>query len=180
MLPVPLLRHGDFDSRHSASPASCQPSSPSLVRSNNRRTSVTVLCSCISTPLHRRGSDPGKNGTRSPSRGGAGWLPTLPACTGGDVRNSTSVALPVPLRAVTAVVVAFLPVFFANLVFAKRFADSADSTSAFAANLLGAMVGGCLEYLSLVFGYQALLLLAGLLYLGAFALLPRRVPVPAG
>ena len=36
--------------------------------------------------------------------------------------------------------------------------------SAFAANLLGAMVGGCLEYLSLIVGYQALLLLAALLY----------------
>ena len=56
----------------------------------------------------------------------------------------------------------FLPVFVANLVFAKRFADTADATSAFAANLLGAIVGGCLEYLSLVVGYQALLLLAAL------------------
>jgi SAM-dependent methyltransferase len=88
--------------------------------------------------------------------------------------------LPVPLRALTAVVVAFLPVFFANLVFAKRFADSADATSAFGANLLGAMLGGCLEYLSLLVGYQALLLIAGVLYLGAFLLLPRRVAVAAG
>jgi hypothetical protein len=87
--------------------------------------------------------------------------------------------LPVPLRLVTAVVVAFLPIFMANLVFAKRFADTADATSAFGANLLGAMLGGCLEYLSLVVGYQLLLVVAGLLYVGAFALMPRvRVPVP--
>jgi len=87
--------------------------------------------------------------------------------------------LPVPLRLVTAVVVAFLPIFMANLVFAKRFADTSDAASAFGANLLGAMLGGCLEYLSLVVGYQLLLLVAGVLYAGAFALLPRtRVALP--
>ncbi|GGK83316.1 hypothetical protein Ppa06_42430 [Planomonospora parontospora subsp. parontospora] len=89
------------------------------------------------------------------------------------VPDSWLLGLPVPARAVVAVVVAFLPIFAANVVFAKRFADSADGTTAFGANLLGAMVGGCLEYLALVIGYQALLAVAGLLYLGAFALLPR-------
>ncbi|WP_406316154.1 spermidine synthase [Streptosporangium sp. NBC_01639] len=89
------------------------------------------------------------------------------------VPNSWLLGLPLPLRAVVAVVVAFLPIFAANVVFAKRFADSADGTTAFGANLLGAMVGGCLEYLALVIGYQALLIVAGLLYLGAFVLLPR-------
>jgi SAM-dependent methyltransferase len=82
-------------------------------------------------------------------------------------------ALPVLPRALAAVSVSFLPVFVANLVFAKRFSDTADATSAFAANLLGAIVGGCLEYLSLIVGYQALLLLAALLYAGAVASTPR-------
>ncbi len=72
--------------------------------------------------------------------------------------------LPVIPRAVAAVAVAFAPIFVANLIFAKRFAQTEDATSAFAANLLGAMLGGCLEYLSLITGYQALLLLAALLY----------------
>ncbi|GAA3507965.1 SAM-dependent methyltransferase [Streptosporangium album] len=89
------------------------------------------------------------------------------------VPNSWLLGLPLPLRAVVAVSVAFLPIFAANVVFAKRFAGSADGTTAFGANLLGAMVGGCLEYLALVIGYQALLIVAGLLYLGAFVLLPR-------
>ncbi|GAA3155283.1 hypothetical protein GCM10010466_52790 [Planomonospora alba] len=89
------------------------------------------------------------------------------------VPNSWLLGLPVPLRAVAAVVVAFLPIFAANVVFAKRFADSADATTAFGANLLGAMAGGCLEYLALVVGYRGLLVVAALLYLGAFALLPR-------
>ncbi|MCW2879858.1 MAG: Spermidine synthase-like protein [Sphaerisporangium sp.] len=89
------------------------------------------------------------------------------------VPNSWLLGLPLPLRAVCAVVVAFLPIFAANVVFAKRFTDTADATVAFGANLLGAIVGGCLEYLALVIGYQGLLAVAGLLYLGAFALLPR-------
>ncbi|WP_248959163.1 spermidine synthase [Sphaerisporangium perillae] len=89
------------------------------------------------------------------------------------VPNSWLLGLPLPLRAVCAVVVAFLPIFAANVVFAKRFADTADATVAFGANLLGAILGGCLEYLSLIIGYEGLLVVAGLLYLGAFALLPR-------
>jgi SAM-dependent methyltransferase len=89
------------------------------------------------------------------------------------VPNSWLLGLPLPVRAVVAVVVAFLPIFAANVVFAKRFADSENGTLAFGANLLGAMVGGCLEYLALVVGYQALLIVAGLIYLMAFALLPR-------
>ena len=75
---------------------------------------------------------------------------------------------------VAAVTVAFLPIFAANVVFAKRFSDSADATTSFGANLLGAMVGGCLEYLALVIGYKGLLIVAAVLYLGAFILLPRK------
>ena len=55
-------------------------------------------------------------------------------------------ALPFLPRLVVAVVLAFLPIFAANLVFANRFRDTVDSTAAFGANLLGAMVGGLLEY----------------------------------
>jgi len=63
-----------------------------------------------------------------------------------------------------AVVVAFTPIFLANLVFAQRFRGAGDSTTAFGANLLGAMVGGLVEYAALMTGYQALLLLVGALY----------------
>jgi hypothetical protein len=44
-------------------------------------------------------------------------------------------------------------------------------------NILGAMVGGCLEYLALLTGYRNLLILTALLYLAAFALTPRRARV---
>ncbi|GAA0944400.1 spermidine synthase [Nonomuraea longicatena] len=95
------------------------------------------------------------------------------------VPDAWLLSLPVPLRAVVAVTVAFLPIFAANVVFSKRFADAADPTTSFGANLLGAMVGGCLEYLALVIGYQGLLIVAALIYLGAFALMPRKAAVLA-
>ena len=73
-------------------------------------------------------------------------------------------------RAVVAIVVAFLPIFTANVVFAARFEQSADAATALGANLLGAIVGGSLEYLALIIGYHWLVAVAGLLYLAAFAL----------
>jgi SAM-dependent methyltransferase len=71
-------------------------------------------------------------------------------------------------RFLIATALAFAPVFCANLVFAERFQDVEDSTSAFGANLLGAMVGGCLEYMALVTGYRALLIVAAVIYGLAF------------
>jgi hypothetical protein len=78
-------------------------------------------------------------------------------------------SLAVPLRFLVAVALAFAPIFMANLVFTQRFKDVGSSTVAFAANLLGAMVGGVLEYASLLVGYRALLIVAGVLYACAFA-----------
>jgi len=81
--------------------------------------------------------------------------------------------MPVGLRAVVAVLIAFLPIFAANVIFAKRFTDTADGTASFGANLLGAMLGGCLEYAALVIGFDGLLIIAALLYAGAFLLTPK-------
>ncbi len=92
--------------------------------------------------------------------------------------DSWLLAMPVPLRAIVAVVIAFLPIFAANVVFAKRFTDTADATASFGANLLGALVGGCLEYAALLIGYDGLLVVAAVLYIGAFVLRPR-VTAPA-
>ena len=89
------------------------------------------------------------------------------------VPSTLLLGLPVPLRLLAAVAIAFAPIFCANLVFADRFADTSSSTSAFGANLLGALLGGALEYLALLTGYHALLLLVALLYLGAFVSRPR-------
>lgn len=72
------------------------------------------------------------------------------------------------LRYLLAGVVAFAPVFLANLVFTYSFRDTRTADMAFASNLLGAMVGGALEYLALLTGYRALLLVVAGLYLVAW------------
>ena len=72
------------------------------------------------------------------------------------------------LRYVVAAALAFTPVFFANLVFSHSFRDTTTADMAFASNLLGAMVGGALEYLALLTGYRALLPLVAVLYLLAW------------
>lgn len=76
--------------------------------------------------------------------------------------------LDLPVRFVVAVLLAFTPIFIANLVFAQRFKHVGSSAVAFGANLLGAMVGGVLEYAALVVGYRSLLLVVAVLYGLAF------------
>jgi hypothetical protein len=78
--------------------------------------------------------------------------------------------LPIPIRLVAATAITFLPVFTANVVFASRFDEAPEPSVAFGVNLLGAMLGGALEYLALVLGYRELLLVAAALYLGALVL----------
>jgi SAM-dependent methyltransferase len=71
-------------------------------------------------------------------------------------------------RFAAAVALGFTPVFIANLVFADRFRDVGSSGIAFGTNLLGAIVGGVLEYGALVIGYRALLIVVAALYGVAF------------
>lgn len=84
--------------------------------------------------------------------------------------------LPVVPRLLAAIGLAFFPIFVANLIFAERFRDTSDPTAAFGANLLGAMVGGTLEYVSLLTGFRTLLFVVAALYGLAYLLSPR----PAG
>ena len=89
--------------------------------------------------------------------------------------------LPLPFwtRLLAATLLAFVPIYLANIAFAKRFRESGDSQSAFAINLLGTIVGGCLEYAALFTGYNNLLIITGLLYLLAFVLVPKAAGRPA-
>ena len=77
-------------------------------------------------------------------------------------------ALGVVPRFALAVLIAFAPIFLANLVFTQRFRGVGDSTVAFGSNLLGAMVGGIIEYMSLITGYRMLLVVVAALYGLAF------------
>jgi hypothetical protein len=64
----------------------------------------------------------------------------------------------------------------ANIIFAKRFESSAHPVTAFGINLLGAMIGGCLEYAALATGYRWLLVICAGLYLAAYLIMPRDSP----
>jgi SAM-dependent methyltransferase len=89
------------------------------------------------------------------------------------VPTSWVLSLPVPVRLVVAIVLAFLPIMAANIIFAKRFESSAHPVTAFGTNLLGAMIGGCLEYAALATGYRWLLVICACLYLAAYLIMPR-------
>jgi len=72
------------------------------------------------------------------------------------------------LRYILVSIITFIPIFLSNIIFTKSFRDTQKADIAFGSNLLGAMIGGMLEYLALVTGYQALLIVALLAYLMAY------------
>jgi hypothetical protein len=55
--------------------------------------------------------------------------------------------------------------FFAGVIFARYFSDSADPDMAFGSNIAGSLVGGLSEYFSMLLGFRYLLLLAIAFYL---------------
>jgi SAM-dependent methyltransferase len=63
-----------------------------------------------------------------------------------------------------------LPVFFAGLLFASYFKNHPHPASALGSNIIGAVAGGLLEYISLTAGFKSLYLVAAILYLGAVGL----------
>ncbi len=89
---------------------------------------------------------------------------------------------PFVLRAILSTFVLTLPVFFAGIVFIRRFAESGFVAEAIGSNLLGSLVGGIAESLSLALGLRALLIVAMLLYAAAWLTSmrqPRAVAVTA-
>lgn len=72
------------------------------------------------------------------------------------------------LRATLSTFILTLPVFFAGIVFIRRFAEASFAAEAIGSNLLGSLVGGIAESLSLALGLRALLIVAMLLYAAAW------------
>ena len=70
-------------------------------------------------------------------------------------------------------VLVFSPILCAGLLFGSAIARSTALAQDYGINLLGAMVGGVGEYLSLVTGYRTLLLVIAVCYIGAVATRPR-------
>jgi len=64
----------------------------------------------------------------------------------------------------TAVLLLTCPLFFSGIVFSTLLSRTPEASSALGMNLLGAMVGGVLEYNAMYFGFQSLYWLAAALY----------------
>jgi len=103
---------------------------------------------------------------------------------------ATSVSLAVPLDALLAFepvarfllasALMFTPVFLANLIFSVLFRDRLDAELYFGWNLLGATIGGVLEYVSIATGYQALGAVVIALYAAALLCARKGLLAPAG
>lgn len=82
-------------------------------------------------------------------------------------------SLPPLARIVSSCLVVFVPVFFAGVIFAAVFRDSRQADVDFGWNVAGIILGGLSEPLSLVLGFNKLLLVAGGYYLLSLVLRPR-------
>jgi len=78
-------------------------------------------------------------------------------------------ALPFAGRLLWTMLVVPLPIFCAGLIFSVTFRDTTAPAMLFGANLVGAMIGGFCEYLSMATGSQWLTLLVMAAYLGSLA-----------
>lgn len=72
-------------------------------------------------------------------------------------RTSWLLTYTAAVKYVVISVITLVPIFFANIIFSFTFKGSEDNAFNFASNVLGAAVGGMLEYLALVIGYRNLL-----------------------
>ena len=81
------------------------------------------------------------------------------------------------LKALSATLVLCLPVFFAGLVFIRSFAREGFRSEALGSNLLGALVGGLLESLSMWTGIRSLLIAAALFYAASWLALAAQQPL---
>jgi hypothetical protein len=84
------------------------------------------------------------------------------------------VGLPTVVTAVLGGLLVAGPIGVAGLLFPTLYARASDSRMAFGSNLLGAILGGTLEYTGMALGVRSLGLMAAVLYLLAMMLVERR------
>jgi len=94
------------------------------------------------------------------------------------VPMSKFLALPGWGKVAVSCAVIFVPIFFAGIIFATSFRDSSQPDVDFGSNIAGAILGGLAENLSLVVGFNYLLVIALVFYL--LSALLRRSVVPVG
>ena len=78
------------------------------------------------------------------------------------------------LRGLVSGLAISLPVFFAGIIFAISLSKMKTVELAFGSNLLGSVVGGMLEYSSLIYGIRSLYVLAAFVYVLSLVTLRRR------
>jgi Spermine/spermidine synthase domain len=71
-------------------------------------------------------------------------------------------------RVAWAILIVPLPILFAGIIFSTTFRGASDAGALFGANLVGAVIGGCCEYLGMAIGNSALLFLVTGAYVGSF------------
>jgi hypothetical protein len=76
-------------------------------------------------------------------------------------------------QVIGAAAMVFAPILFAAVIFAVTFSRTASPDRAFGFNIAGAMLGGLTENLSMLLGFQYLMLVAILFY--ALSAMPRRL-----
>lgn len=81
------------------------------------------------------------------------------------VRPSALLQLPFELSGIAGALLNAAPIGFAAIIFSSLLRESSDPASALGSNLLGAVCGGCLEYVSLYAGLRSVTLIAAALYL---------------
>jgi hypothetical protein len=67
-------------------------------------------------------------------------------------------------RLAASVMLIGTPIFFASLIFSHSFREAPSPAAAFGSNLVGVVIGGSLEYTSMIFGLDFLYLLAFAIY----------------
>lgn len=105
---------------------------------------------------------------------GAGLAVSLAALW--TIPAATLLAMPRHSGGAIALAIHVLPIAFGGLLFSKLFARSDDPAAALGSNLVGAIFGGVLEYLSMLTGMRLLIVVAAALYAGAVATSSARRP----
>ena len=88
--------------------------------------------------------------------------------TGYYLFTQDSVTISPNINKVLMPIILTLPILFSGIAFSKELLKLQSISQALSSNILGAMVGGFLEYNSMYFGFSNLYILAGVIYLSAF------------
>lgn len=75
--------------------------------------------------------------------------------------------LPAAVRALVAMLLLSMPLFFSGLIFSESLRRARESARPMASNLTGSVAGGVLEYGALLWGVKSLYIIAAILYGGA-------------